>query len=346
METVVPLGILLLQEKNIDIMADVRTSFVGLSLQSPIIIGSSGLTRNLDRVKAMAEAGAGAVILKSLFEEQIEAQGATMQSEADYTEAADYIAHYVRAEEVGRYIDQIARYKRELSIPVIASICCLRADSWVDFATRLEEAGADALEVNIMRVETDLFYDHKAGEEAYVNIIKGLRQRITIPIIVKLSRYHTALPALVDKLRAAGASAVTLFNRTYQPDINLETEELTTGDVFTHTGDFTDSLRFTALVSGRINGIEISTSTGVYGWQEVAKSLLAGAQTVQMCTALYKGGTAAITEALVGLEAWMQRRGYEEIDELRGRLNSEAHPESNTFERVQFMKYFGGQREP
>lgn len=324
---------------------DVRTSFVGLSLQSPILIGSSGLTRNLDRVKAMAAAGAGAVILKSLFEEQIEAQSEAMQGEADYTEAADYIAHYVRAEEVGRYLDQIARYKRELPIPVIASINCLRADSWVDFAERIEQAGADALEVNIMRLETDLFYDHHAGEALYIDIVKMLRSKVRIPVIVKLSRYHTALPALVDKLRAAGASAVTLFNRSYQPDINLDSEELTSADVFTHTGDFADTLRFTALVSGAVNGLEISTSTGVYGWQEVAKSLLAGGQTAQMCTALYKGGPSAIAEALDGLKMWMQKRGYHSIDEMRGRLNAKAQGEANVFERVQFMKYFGGRRD-
>ncbi len=322
-------------------MAELKTTFVGLELQSPIIIGSSGLTRNVEKVKEMAEAGAGAVILKSLFEEQIESEGQAMQTEGDYTEAADYIAHYVRAAEVGRYIDLITRYKQTLSIPVIASICCLKSDSWVDFASRIQEAGADALEVNIMRLETDLFYDPKAGEELYVNIVKELKRHISIPIIVKLSKYHTALPALVDKLRAAGASAVTLFNRTYQADINLETEEFASGDVLTHDGDFSDSLRFTAIVSGAIKGLEISTSTGVYTWEHVAKSLLAGAQTTQMCTALYRSGSKAISDALTGLQLWMQRRGYASVDEVRARLNATGIGDTNLFERVQFMKYFG-----
>lgn len=322
-------------------MAELKTTFVGLDLQSPIIIGSSGLTRNIDKVKEMADAGAGAVILKSLFEEQIENQGLAMQTQADYTEATDYITHYIRAEEVGRYVDLISRYKRALSIPVIASICCLRSDSWIDFASRIEQAGADALEINIMRLETDLFYDAKSGEELYINIIKDLKKHVSIPIIVKLSKYHTALPALIDKLRASGADAVTLFNRSYQTDINLETEELSSGDVLTHDGDFSDSLRFTAIVSGIVKGIEISTSTGVYGWDHVAKSLLAGAQTTQMCTALYRNGHQAISDALTGLQLWMQRRGYESIDEIRGRLNSESIGDTNLFERVQFMKYFG-----
>lgn len=322
-------------------MADITTHFVGLRLKSPIIIGSSGLTRSLDKVKALADAGAGAVILKSLFEEQIEAEGARLQSEADHTEVSDYIAHYVRAEELGRYVDMIARYKRELTIPVIASVCCDRADSWVEFASRIEEAGADALEVNIMRLETELFFDARATEETYINIVKALKAKLSIPLIIKLSRYHTALPALVDKLRAAGASAVTLFNRPYQPDINLETEEYSTADVFTQPSDFIDSLRFTALVSGMVKGIEISTSTGIYSWEEVAKSLLAGAQTTQMCSSLYKFGASGVSSALDGLRLWMQHKGYESLEELRGRMHSSAKPSGNVFERMQFMKYFG-----
>lgn len=324
-------------------MVDISTSFVGLRLQSPIIIGSSGLTRNIDKVKAMAEAGAGAVILKSLFEEQIEAEAKSMEQHSDYTEASEYIAHYVRTEEVGRYLEQISRYKRELTIPVIASINCIKSDSWVDFAARIEQAGADALEVNIMRIETDLYFDPIASEQRYCDIVSSLRKKLTIPIIVKLSRYHTALPALVDKLRASGAQAVTLFNRSYQPDINLSTEELGSGDVFTHVGDFTDTLRFTGLISALVPKIEISASTGIYGWQELTKSLLAGAQTAQMCTALYKEGVSAISNALVALGMWMDKRGYRSIEEFRARLNAEAsQDEANVFERIQFMKYFGG----
>lgn len=323
-------------------MADISTSFVGLHLQSPIIIGSSGLTRNLDKVKAFANAGAGAVILKSLFEEQIEAEAQSMEQHNDYTEASEYIAHYVRAEEVGRYLEQISHYKRELNIPVIASINCLRADSWVDFATRIQEAGADALEVNIMRLETDLYFDPLASEQNYCDIVKSLRSKLSIPIIVKLSRYHTALPALVDKLRASGANAVTLFNRSYQSDIDLNTEELRSGDVFTHVGDFTDTLRFTALVSSLVPQVEISSSTGIYTWQEVTKSLLAGASSVQMSTALYKEGPSAISNALVALGMWMDKRGYRSVNEFRARLNGSTPEDVNVFERIQFMKYFGG----
>lgn len=325
-------------------MVDISTSFVGLQLKSPIIVGSSGLTRSVDKVKAFAEAGAGAVILKSLFEEQIEAQVASLSEHNDYTEGAEYLAHYVRAEEIGQYLELIKKYKASLDIPVIASVCCMRSESWYDFALQIQEAGADALEVNIMKVETDLFYNPTVAEQGYITLLQELKQRLRIPIIVKLSRYHTALPSLVDKLRAAGASAVTLFNRTYQTDINLDTEELSSGDVFSHKGDFAETLRFTAIVSGAIKGIEISASTGIYTWEEVTKALLAGAETTQMATVLYKEGATAIATALEGLKAWMDEHGYLSIDELRGRLNAAQTGQSNTYERVQFMRYFGGQQ--
>ena len=149
-------------------MIDISTSFVGLQLKSPIIVGSSGLTRSLDKVKSFAEAGAGAVILKSLFEEQIEAQIGNLNNYNDYTEGAEYLAHYVKADEVMQYLELIRRYKAELDIPVIASICCMRSSSWLDYAAQVQEAGADAIEINIMKVETDLFYDPIASEQGYI----------------------------------------------------------------------------------------------------------------------------------------------------------------------------------
>lgn len=325
-------------------MVNISTTFAGLHLPSPIIVGSSGISRSLDKAKAFAEAGAGAIILKSLFEEQIEAEVSQLQQHNDYTEGADYLAHYVRAEEIGQYLELIKRYKSELSIPVIASVCCMRSESWLDFASQIETAGADALEVNIMRVETDLYHDTQASEEGDVKLIQKLKAQIGIPIIVKLSRYHTALPAFVDKLRAAGASAVTLFNRSYQLDIDLESEELSAGEVFSHRADFAETLRFTAIVSSAIKGIEISASTGIYTWQEVTKAILAGATTTQMASVLYKEGAKAISESIAGLQSWMQEHGYLSLDEVCGRLNAAQTGQSNTYERVQFMRYFGGQQ--
>lgn len=322
-------------------MIDTRCTFVGLELQSPLLVGSSGLTRSLDKVKAFAEAGAGAVILKSIFEEQINNQIASLTEHNNYVEGAEYLAHYVRSEEIGNYLQLIQEFKRQLSVPVIASICCMRSESWFDFATQIQDAGADAIEINIMRVESDLFFNWATTEQGYIHLVQELRRRLRIPIIIKLSRHHTALPSLVDKLHAAGAKAVTLFNRSYQADINLDKEELMMGDIFSCTGDFAETLRFTALVSGMVKGLEISASSGVYTWQELTKSILAGASTAQMATALYKQGASAISDALSGLKTWMHTHGYNSINEMQGRLNAQNTGQNNQYERTQFMRYFG-----
>lgn len=324
-------------------MVDIRTSFAGLDLEGPIILSSSGLTRNIERTKSFVEAGAGAVILKSLFEEQILMQTGHLIAQNDYPEAEDYIASYVRAEAIEGYLKLIRQAKEELSVPVIASVNCTTQGSWVDFAERIRQAGADALEINIMRLETDLYFDPAKAEELYVSIVSSLVGK-GLPIIVKLSRYHINLPVLVDKLRAAGAAAVTLFNRTYQIDIDLSREQLIGGEVFSHAGDFTETLRFTGLIRGLVPEVEISASTGIYTWEEVTKAILAGANTTQMCTAVYKQGATAIREALVGLQRWMVEHGYQSLDEIRGRLSYGSVADPSLFERIQFMKYFSSRQ--
>ena len=315
-------------------MVDIRTSFAGLPLESPIVVSSSGLTRSVSRARTLVEAGAGAVVLKSLFEEQILMHTGHLIAHNDYPEAEDYISAYVRTEALDTYLSYVREAKEHLGVPIIASINCRGRESWTEFAQQIREAGADALEVNIMRLESDLYFDPIATEQIYIDIVQDLRS------VVKLSRQHTALPALVDKLRASGAAAVTLFNRTYQIDIDLEREQFVGGEVFSHQGDFTETLRYTGLIAGLVPGVEVAASTGIYTWQELAKSLLAGAQVAQMCTAIYKQGAPAIREALRGLHLWMQEHGYESIEELRGRLSYSAVPDPTLFERMQFMKYF------
>ena len=307
-------------------MVDISTSFAGLQLKSPVILSSSGLTRQQERTKTFVQAGAGAVILKSLFEEQILLQTEHLLAQNDYPEANDYITSYVRSEALESYLQLVRDMKAALDVPVIASINCATAGAWVEFADK-------------MRLETELFFDPVATEELYVSIVSSLVGR-GLPIIVKLSRHHTNLPMLVDKLRAVGAAAVTLFNRSYQIDIDLDREQLIGGEVFSHEGDFTETLRFTGLVRGLVPEIGLAASTGVYTWRELTKTLLAGADVAQMCTAIYKQGAPAIEEALKGLRYWMMEHGYQSLDELRGRLSYSRVADPSLFERLQFMKYF------
>lgn len=321
-------------------MTDLSTTFAGLNLKNPIIAASSGLTRNLRKIKEIAEAGVGAIVLKSLFEEQIEGQGALLLGNTDYPEAYDYISTYVKNDELGKYLEFVKQVKATVKVPVIASINCYKLDTWVDFASQIAKSGVDALEINVMKLETDLFFDPIAEEQGYIDIVQKLKSTVHIPIIMKLSKNHTALVSMIDKLAAAGLNGVTLFNRSYQTDIDINKIEMTSGNVFTTAHDISDTLRYTGIVSGMVPELPVASSTGVHSWEEVVKCLLAGAACVQMCSTIYANGPKAIRDGLDGLKIWMEKKGYRSIDEFKGKLNSANIPSQTVYERMQFMKYF------
>ena len=319
---------------------NMKTSYAGLTLRNPIIIGSSGLTNKAERNKEFEKAGAGAIVLKSLFEEQIELQSAAMQQESDYPEAADYIRGYVEANQVNDYLELIRKSKEFCTIPIIASINCYKAAAWTNFARQIAEAGADALELNVFFMETDL-HDHvEAVKETYVNILREVKAAIQIPVIMKIGKQYSNIPALVQALKANGADGVVLFNRFYQPDIDINTMQLVSGNVFSSPADLSDTLRWTAIVSGKVPGISVASSTGVHDWEGVVKCLLAGASGVQLCSALYTHGAAIVPQILTCLEEWMTQAHYESVDQFRGRLNYANIPNPAMYERAQFMKYF------
>ena len=321
-------------------MMNMKTSYAGLTLRNPIIIGSSGLTNKAERNKEFEKAGAGAIVLKSLFEEQIELQSAAMQQESDYPEAADYIRGYVEANQVNDYLELIRKSKEFCTIPIIASINCYKAAAWTNFARQIAEAGADALELNVFFMETDL-HDHvEAVKETYVNILREVKAAIQIPVIMKIGKQYSNIPSLVHALKANGADGVVLFNRFYQPDIDINTMQLVSGHVFSSAADLSDTLRWTAIVSGKVPGISVSASTGVHDWEGVVKCLLAGASGVQLCSALYTHGSAIVSQILTCLEEWMNQTHYESVDQFRGRLNYANIPNPAQYERAQFMKYF------
>lgn len=321
-------------------MANISIESGGLALKSPIIISSSGLTKSLDKVREYASAGAGAVILKSLFEEQINMDCSYIHSSSDYTESLDYISTYVRSQELYSYIDNLRALKQGTDIPILASINCTKNDSWIEFASNIAMAGADGIEVNFMEVETDIMASPTDVENRYVDIISKLSKTISIPIWVKLSPYHTVLPSLVAKLRSVGAASVTLFNRSYQADINIHKEEVSSADIFTHHGDLSMTLRYTGLISGLVKDISISSSTGIHSGEDVVKAILAGASTTQMCSAIYREGSNVIDQSISFLSSWMDDHGYYSIDEFKGKLSYGNIPSAVAFERMQFMKYF------
>lgn len=317
-----------------------KTQYAGLTLRNPLIVGSSGLTNNAERNKEFEKAGAGAIVLKSLFEEQIEMQSDTLMQESDYPEAADYIRGYVKANQVNDYLNLIKNTKEVCSIPVIASINCYKADVWIDFAHQIELAGADALELNVFFLETDIDGDPNEIRDLYVNIIRKVKETVSIPVIMKIGKNFNNIPALVNTLRVNGADAVVLFNRFYQPDIDINNMQIVSGNVFSNHSDLSDTIRWTAIVAGKIPEIDIACSTGVHDWEDVIKCLLAGATAVQMCSALYTHGAEIIPQVLTCMEEWMHQARYRSIDEFRGKLNYANIPHPALYERSQFMKYF------
>jgi dihydroorotate dehydrogenase (fumarate) len=321
-------------------MIDLKTKYAGLNLRNPIIIGSSGLTTNVTRMKEYEKSGAGAVVLKSLFEEQIEINAGQLLSSSDYPEAADYIDEYAKANLITNYIDLIKEAKAALSIPVIASINCYKIGSWIEFAKQIEEVGADALEVNFSFMETDVNQLHVAVEDICIDILKQIKAVVTLPVIIKIGKNYTNLPALVTALQANGAAAVVLFNRYYQPDIDINTLQITSANVFSSHSDLSETLRWTAIVSGKVPTACLSASTGVHDWEDLVKCILAGASTVQLCSTLYTHGSEVISQMLVCLEEWMSQSSFKTIEEIKGKLNFANIPNSSMYERSQFMKYF------
>jgi len=319
-------------------MNRLKTTFAGLKLKTPIIVSSSGLTNAPQRILNLEKAGAGAVVLKSLFEEQISLLMNQYSQYNEYPEAFDYIRSYSESWTVNEYTKLIKETKDICTIPVIASIHCISNGAWTSYAQQIEKAGADALELNISILNTSR--QSIDEEKIHIDILKAVKSMVSIPVIVKIGSNHSNIVSLVEQLIANGASAVTLFNRFYQPDINIQKQTFTAGNVFSKAEDLSNTLRWTAVISGLLPQIEISASTGVHDWEAAVKALLTGAQTVQMCSAIYEQGDTILYEIETCIEEWMNQHGYHHLEDFRGKLNYKNIPDPSMFERTQFMKYF------
>ncbi|NLC48930.1 MAG: dihydroorotate dehydrogenase-like protein [Bacteroidales bacterium] len=324
-------------------MINLSTEYAGLKLRNPLIAASSGLTNSIKKIKQLEKAGVGAIVLKSLFEEQIDSHSEKLNLTSDYPEASDYINAYVEMNHVEKYLDLIRDAKSACNIPIIASINCYKVARWIDFAKSIEEAGADALELNIFLINTGEFGDRYL-EESYIKIVREVKKEISIPIIIKMARTVSNLPGLVEKLEALGVSAVVLFNRFYQLDIDINAMEITSGPVFSHPEDFSETLRWTAITSGYVPDINIACSYGVHKWEDNIKGLLAGATAMQLCSVLYEKGLEIVPEMITCLEEWMSQNNYKSIDEFRGKLSYSNIPDPALYERAQFMKYFSNHK--
>jgi Dihydroorotate dehydrogenase len=317
-----------------------ETTYAGMTLKNPVIIGSSGLTRSAERNRNLEKAGAGAIVLKSLFEEQISMESHWMSQSSDFPEAIDYINNYVKNNRLDDYVTLIKESKQLCSIPIIASINCYKSEGWIDFARKIEEAGADALELNIVLLPTDPECKPEDTEELYIKILRLVKQTVKIPVIVKMSKFFDNIVRMVDLFYKNGAAAVVLFNRLYQPDIDINKLQIVSGQVFSSHSDIADTIRWTGIVAGKFPRLSLASSTGIHDWEDLIKCILSGASAVQLCSAVYQHGLEIISPIIISLEEWMNSMNFRSIEEFKGKLSTANIIDPSLYERSQFMKYF------
>ena len=329
-------------------MANLETTYLGLKLKNPLVAASSGLTSSVEKIVELEKAGIGAVVLKSVFEEQINNEVTSMlekdQQNMGYPEAEDYLKGYLRDNTINKHLELLQEAKKAVDIPIIASVNCVSSDEWTTIAKDFEEAGADAIELNIFYVPTDR--DEKPGvvEQLYINILRKVKSDISIPVSVKFGLYHSNIVGMADKLLANGASGIVMFNRFYEPDINLDTLELTSSEVFSSPADVRKTLRWVGLVSSKVHQLDIAASTGIHDGSAAIKQILAGAQVTQLCSTLYLNGSGVITEIIDEFSKFMNKWNFKKIEDFRGRLSYKNIPDPLMYERSQFMKYFSNRK--
>ncbi|MFI3280391.1 MAG: dihydroorotate dehydrogenase-like protein [Rikenellaceae bacterium] len=324
-----------------------KTQFAGIELSNPIIASSCSLTGVAKNNQAFAEAGVGAIVLKSLFEEDIIRESAALSAAAEHTEAADYMQAYVTSNALSGYIDLIKESKALCgSTPIIASINCANSSEWVEYAKAIEIAGADALELNVMTIESGLMSEDGALESRHIAIAKSIREVVQIPIIMKLGAQISNHISLISKLQACGINGFVLFNRAYPLDINIDNLTYKHGTILSDKSDFAAPLRHTAITSAALPTSSLALSGGVQDGTCIIKSILAGASAVEVCSTLYreeKNAAEWVSTALNTISSWMSNHGYDSIDEFRGIMNNnDEHCDSVM--RSQFLKHFGAYR--
>jgi dihydroorotate dehydrogenase (fumarate) len=320
---------------------DLSVKYMGITLKNPIVIGSSGLTSSVHKIEELAKKGVGAVVVKSLFEEQI-LKESYMASDAgifDYPGAYDYVQAYSVENAISEYLSLLQDAKKNVDIPVIASINCVTSGEWVNFVKKIENTGVDGIEINVSILPTDIDKSCQDYEAIYFDILAELKGNVSLPIALKMSQYSSGLANLINRLSwTKQVDNFVLFNRYYQPDIDIEKMIVENGETFSRATDLSNTLRWLAIMSSQIEA-PLTASTGVHSGNDIVKALLAGANAVQVVSSVYQNGTGVIGEMLHQLEAWMQVHHFDSIADFRGKL-SDSNEEINSFNRIQFMKYF------
>lgn len=323
---------------------DLSVSYLGLKLKSPVVVGSSGLTFSIDRLKQIEKAGAGAVVLKSIFEEEIQHEfNHIIEEEARRDEAnleyLDYYDYKIKEDNISRYINFIKEAKKAITIPLIASINCKSSHEWTFFAKKLQDAGADALEVNLFILPSDFSLTCEKVENTYINVIKKVKEQVTIPLSVKISCHFADMASFVKRITQSGLDGVVLFNRFFQPDFDIENFKVIPTNVLSSASDVAHTLRWMSIFYDRLE-CSLIASTGVHDGASLIKVLLAGADAAQVVSVLYRNGVEYVGTMLNDLKVWMEKHGFDSIEDFRGKMSQKNSPNPAEYERVQFMKYF------
>jgi dihydroorotate dehydrogenase (fumarate) len=322
---------------------DLSTSYLGLKLRTPLVPSASPLSEDLDTIKQMEDAGAAAVVLHSLFEEQLRQDTAELAYNLDHGtySFAEALTYFPEPEEFRlgpeEYLKHISNAKKAVKIPIIASLNGSSVGGWTKYAKAIQVAGADAIELNIYNIPTDENLTSAQIEQAYLDILKAVKSEVTIPVAVKLSPFFTNFANMAKRLDKAGANGLVLFNRFYQPDIDLESLEVKPNILLSTPMAMRVPLRWIALLYGKL-GANLAGTSGVHRASDVLKMLMAGADVTMMCSALIRHGVRQLSVVERDLVAWMEEHEYSSVTQLKGSLSQKNCAEPSAFERAQYMK--------
>ncbi|HEX5818196.1 MAG TPA: dihydroorotate dehydrogenase-like protein [Gemmatimonadales bacterium] len=323
-------------------MPDLGTEYLGLTLPNPIVASSSPLAERIDELRRLEDAGVSAVVLHSLFEEQINLESHDLENYlthgADsYQEASSYFPELSAAMGPESYLEHLARAKKALRIPVIASLNGASPGGWTRYARRMEDAGADALELNVYFVPTDPAMTSAAVERMYLELVQDITSSVAIPVAVKLTPFFSAPVHMATELAAMGAKGLVLFNRFYQPDIDLENLEVVPTLALSSPWTLRMRLRWVAIMYGHV-AADLAVTGGVHSAEDVIKSMMVGARVAMMTSAVLKHGPGHVTKVLDDMAAWMEAHEYDSVRQMRGSMSHRAVAEPAAFERANYMK--------
>ena len=326
---------------------NLTTKYLGLKLSCPLVASASPLSRKVDNIKALADAGAGAVVMHSIFEEQLTQEASALsyyleQGTERFAESLSYfppLGSFPIGPEL--YLEHIAKAKQAVNIPVIGSLNGISTGGWIDFARQIEQAGADAIELNIYLIPTNPAVRGGVIEKAYVDIVKAVASSVKIPVAVKLSPFLSAVANMAKRLKSAGAKGLVLFNRFYQPDINIDELAVKPRLVLSNSDELRLPLRWIAILRGKMK-ISLAGTTGVHTGADAAKLVLAGADVVMMCSALLTNGIAHLTKVRDEMAQILANKGYKSLKEAKGVLSQATCAEPAAFERANYLKLISG----